>query len=111
MPRSDQQEWIENTLQRLHPPGLRDVAVLLLDTGVNREHPLIAPLLHADDLHTYNTEWVTSDEAQMTAKNMSKNIHLAMEEGFKNFTPRPTYDLIKVGRYEQPTINHKITGY
>jgi hypothetical protein len=62
MPHSEQQEWVENTLQRLHPPGLRDVAVLLLDTGVNREHPLIAPLLQEDDLHAYNTEWVKSDE-------------------------------------------------
>lgn len=62
MPRAGQQEWIDDTLRRLQVPGLRDVSVLLLDTGVNREHPLIAPLLHQDDLHAYKTEWVKTDE-------------------------------------------------
>lgn len=62
MPRTEQHEWVNDTLRRLQLPGLRDVAVLILDTGINRDHPLISPLLHPDDLHTYNDQWVKSDE-------------------------------------------------
>ena len=36
--------------------------VCLLDTGINRGHPLIAPVLHAADLHSVEPTWGNSDE-------------------------------------------------
>jgi len=62
MPRPEQQEWIADAIRRLNPPGQKDVAVLLLDTGINRGHPLISPMLEDNDLHAYNVEWVKTDE-------------------------------------------------
>ena len=56
-------------------------------------------------------KWVMSEESQMTAKNMSKNISDAMEEAFSSFVPRSNYDIIKVEKYQHPKINHKLTGY
>jgi glycosyltransferase involved in cell wall biosynthesis len=41
-------------------------------------------------------EWVTSDEAMMTAKNMSKNFIKYTDESFSKWTPRELYDFIKI---------------
>ena len=35
----------------------------LLDTGINRGHPLIAPTLDTTDLHTVEPAWGTRDDA------------------------------------------------
>lgn len=56
-------------------------------------------------------EWVLSDESQMSAKNMSKNIQRCMDLGFDNFVPRPNYEVIKIDDLPQPKVQHKLTGY
>lgn len=61
----EQQEWVEETLGRLtHPPD--DDAtprVCLLDSGVNRGHPLLTPFLAEADLHAINPAWGVDDTA------------------------------------------------
>ncbi len=61
----EQQEWVEETLARLNLPTDADTTprVCLLDSGVNRGHPLLAPLINSDDLHTVNPAWGTDDQA------------------------------------------------
>jgi len=56
-------------------------------------------------------EWVTSEESQMSASTMSINITKVLEKGFKEFKPRPSFDLIKVKPKEKKYITHKLTGY
>jgi hypothetical protein len=56
-------------------------------------------------------EFVTSSEAQMSAKNMCSNVINCMEESFDSFIPRSKYDLIKVENLEPKRIQHKLTGY
>ena len=58
-----QQEWTNDLLARLQMPGLGDEVprVCLLDTGVNRGHPLLDPLFDAADLHTVNPNWGVND--------------------------------------------------
>ena len=56
-------------------------------------------------------EWVMSDEAGMSSKNMSKKVGECMEKAFKNFKPRPSYNVIKIKEYKPPTVKHKIIGY
>lgn len=58
-----QQEWVDETLARLSLPPDSDATprVCLLDTGVNRGHPLLAPLIASSDLHTVNPAWGTDD--------------------------------------------------
>jgi hypothetical protein len=48
----EQHEWIQEALERIQVPGPDAPAVCLLDTGVNRAHPLLAPLLDASDVQT-----------------------------------------------------------
>jgi len=53
-------------------------------------------------------EWVTSEEAQMSSKNMSKNIGNCIDECFENFIPRPKFDFIKVEDLAPKYTEHKL---
>src|SRR5262249_50279658 len=56
----EQRAWVEN-LRRLVPPPEGAPYVCLMDTGVNAAHPLLAPIVHPDDLHTYKPGWGVDD--------------------------------------------------
>ena len=56
-------------------------------------------------------EWVTSEEAGMSAKNMCKNVVHSIDETFENFVPRSKYDIIKVEKYKYDKVKHKLIGY
>ena len=56
-------------------------------------------------------DWVTSEESQMSSKNMCKNIARCMEKGFENFTPRSKFDLIKIEDRPSKYVQHKLSGY
>ncbi|MCY4237642.1 MAG: S8 family peptidase [Rhodospirillaceae bacterium] len=59
----EQREWLEDLLARTRftPDGNSAPHVCLLDTGVNRGHPLLAPALAVTDLHTVEPAWGTDD--------------------------------------------------
>ena len=61
----EQQEWAAEALARLTLPTEADAVprVCLLDSGVNRGHPLLAPVIGSDDLHTVEPAWGTDDTA------------------------------------------------
>ncbi len=61
----EQLAWVEDAVTRLRPSSENDTTprVCLLDSGVNRGHPLLAPLIASEDLHTVNPAWGTSDQA------------------------------------------------
>jgi hypothetical protein len=61
----EQQLWVDETLARLTAPPDDDSAprVCLLDSGVNRGHPLLTPFLSTADLHTVNPAWGVNDTA------------------------------------------------
>ena len=61
MENRDQVERVQELLGRTQFEGNGDVAVTILDSGVNNGHPLIQPVLADDDLHTVNAEWGTED--------------------------------------------------
>ncbi|HMV47793.1 MAG TPA: S8 family peptidase [Blastocatellia bacterium] len=54
-------EWVNDANQRIVPASAHAPAVCLLDTGVNREHPLLQHSLHAKDMDAYNQGWGVSD--------------------------------------------------
>lgn len=60
---ADQTKLVEALLQRTSFDGGRDVSVCVLDTGVNRGHPLLEPAAAADDMHSVNPDWGTHDHA------------------------------------------------
>ena len=60
--RDDQGGWVEAAADRIVTNENADaVAVCLLDTGVNRAHPLLAPVFAVDDLHSVNPAWGCDD--------------------------------------------------
>jgi len=61
--RDEQAEWLEDFLGRARfaADGDGPPYACLLDTGVNRGHPMLAPALDADDLHTVEPGWGAND--------------------------------------------------
>ena len=61
-PRADQDGWIQSMVDKLvDARGEQAPAVCLLDTGVNRGHPLLSPFLKAGDRHAVRPEWDVDD--------------------------------------------------
>jgi len=61
MDRVEQQDWIDDALQRLTPPPEDAPSICILDTGVTEQHPLLQPAANSSDMHTYNPAWGTDD--------------------------------------------------
>jgi hypothetical protein len=57
----EQQAWVNDLAGRLQPPQANAPYVCLLDTGLNNAHPLLLPIAHNDDLHTYKVAWNVDD--------------------------------------------------
>lgn len=62
---TEQREWLDELLQRAHfrNEGNTTPRVCLLDSGVNRGHPLLEPLIDAADMHSVEPAWGTDDTA------------------------------------------------
>tara|TARA_R110002153_G_scaffold73906_1_gene192614 strand:+ start:225 stop:1598 length:1374 start_codon:yes stop_codon:yes gene_type:complete len=56
-------------------------------------------------------DWVKGDEARMTARKMSQNVIEILDEGFKKFKPRTTFDFHKIEERPIKRTPHKLTGY
>lgn len=61
----EEEEWIDEALARIQWPSDDAPAVCLLDTGVNRNHPLIEPALLSGDMSTVFGDGDTSDDNQL----------------------------------------------
>jgi hypothetical protein len=60
--RADQDGWIEAFLALIEDGrSANSPAVCLLDTGINRAHPLLSMMLRAGDLHAVREEWGLDD--------------------------------------------------
>jgi hypothetical protein len=57
----EQLEWAKDLERRVTAPPPEAPAVCVLDTGVNRGHPLLAPATAMEDLHACNPEWGVAD--------------------------------------------------
>lgn len=64
LPPREQREFVDDLVQRLVPPPADAPAVCLLDTGVNRLHPLLAPALAEQDAQAVNPDWGAADHHQ-----------------------------------------------
>lgn len=59
----EQQPWMDDMLAHAQWPAIDAPHVCLLDSGVNRAHPMLAPLLDQPDLHTVDPAWGVDDAA------------------------------------------------
>lgn len=72
LPPRDQREVIDEALERIVAPAETAPAVCILDTGVNRGHPLIAPALTPDDtLSVKPAEWGSADDHRQHGTGMA----------------------------------------
>ena len=53
-------------------------------------------------------EWVTSEESNMSALNMCKNVINSIEETLDKFKPRPAFDFIKIENSKPDYVEHKL---
>ena len=60
-PNTEQQEWVAELRERLQLAEDSQVRILVLDSGVNNGHQLLADFLKDEDCHAYNPEWGTAD--------------------------------------------------
>lgn len=63
LPAPEQNQFVKEALSRLEAPSPDKAksSVCVLDTGVNRGHPLLAPFLSADDCHAVDPGWGEGD--------------------------------------------------
>lgn len=61
LPLNEQADWVAGLQDRLVAAHTGNSYVTLLDTGVNRDHPFIAPLLADADRHTVEPGWGPDD--------------------------------------------------
>jgi len=64
--RERQRDWIDNLAERIVWPPNDVPRVCLLDTGVNRAHPLIEPALAVNDLIAVYSHWSPTDNQRST---------------------------------------------
>ena len=60
----EQQKWVEELLGRIDfsAENMLVPYICILDTGVNRGHPLLAPVLASGDVHTVDPNWGVDDQ-------------------------------------------------
>ena len=56
-------------------------------------------------------DWITGDEARMTADSMCQNVIEVLDLGFDKYKPRTSFDFYKIEDRPAKYINHKLTGY
>lgn len=58
---AEQTEWVKELLSRTTYAANSEVAVCVLDSGVNNSHPLIGPILNDKDCMSYDSTWGVND--------------------------------------------------
>ncbi len=56
-------------------------------------------------------DWVTGDEANMTAQKMGNRVIEVLDKGFENFKSRQAFDFFTIEDRPAKYIEHKLTGY
>ena len=54
-------------------------------------------------------EWALSEEAKMSAEKMCENVLECIEQTLETFTPRKSFELIKINKLPRKKIVHKLT--
>ncbi len=67
----DQRLLIEDLVQRLSSPAATAPAVCVLDHGVSKEHPLLAPFLSPEDQHVIEQVWTRVDNREQHGSEMA----------------------------------------
>lgn len=61
LPRTSEVAWLNQMLERLNVSSQAQNYLCILDTGIRRAHPLLAPRLLTEDCHSYRPDWTADD--------------------------------------------------
>ncbi|MHB8285540.1 MAG: S8 family peptidase [Caulobacteraceae bacterium] len=93
-PREAQDGWIAAFVDLITDSRLESApAVCLLDTGINRAHPLLSVVLGANDLHAVRAEWGVDDHAGHGTELAGLALYGDLTPALQALTPR----LLRVG--------------
>jgi subtilase family protein len=67
----DQRELVDELVSRTVPPAENAPSVCILDSGVNRDHPLLSSALTVEDTQAVNPEWGTADDRSQHGTEMA----------------------------------------
>ena len=62
LPAVEQAQWVDELVARIQPAPADAMHICILDTGINRGHPLLEDSLAAADLHVVDPNWTAADE-------------------------------------------------
>jgi hypothetical protein len=82
----DRAEWIADLVRRTTPPGSAAPAVCILDTGVNRGHPLLEGLIQKGDAMSVDAAWGAHDDGGGPG-NMGHGTEMAGIAGYGDLVP------------------------
>lgn len=82
---AEQAEWIDDLVARTHLPDDAAPAACILDTGVNRGHPLLEHSLAEEDMHSCDPTWGVADDdghgTEMAGLTLYGDLRAALEDG------------------------------
>ncbi len=82
---AEQADWINDLVGRTEPPPNDAPAACLLDTGVNRGHPLLEHSLAVEDVQTCDPTWGAADHhghgTEMAGVTLYGDLRTALESG------------------------------
>jgi hypothetical protein len=61
LPPDEQASWVQDIERRLRVNEESQVAIAVLDTGINNGHILLSPILKDEDCHSHKIEWGIED--------------------------------------------------
>lgn len=103
----EQREWMDEALRRISIAGNDDTVprICLIDSGVNRAHPMLESLMDGDDLHVVEPAWGVNDVA-------NHGTGLAGLAAYGNLTPvlASSLPIIVNHRLESSKVIHERQG-
>jgi len=87
LPPKEQAQWVQNLKKRLQVDQNTNVAVTILDTGVNNGHELLSPVLSDDDCHSHNESWGTEDHGGHGTNMAGLAVYGSLEEHLQHSGP------------------------
>ncbi|MFT6808036.1 MAG: subtilisin family serine protease [Saprospiraceae bacterium] len=97
----EQAEWIQDLLAKTEIAET-NTSILLLDTGINRAHPLIENLLKTQNLFTYDDEWGVNDHDGHGTKMAGISIYGDLSNAFDDNQPFAVNHKLESGKILPP---------
>ncbi len=82
----DQHKLKDDILSKIKVPDVINTSIVILDTGINHAHPLIAPFLKEDDNRSYEKDWGSFDHHKPSGHGTSMSglaLYGNMNDGLK----------------------------